>query len=509
MGPAAIAQAGFPLPATLAGTGVKVTSGGQTLDCPLVYTLAGQLAAILPSSTPVGNATLTVTYNGQTSAARSFKVTASSFGTFSVNSGGSGPGIVQNFESATSVPINSVLKSARPGQTLILYGTGLGALPAGSSDSAPAPAAAINQAQVELYVGSAKAAVAYAGRAPGFAGLDQVNFVVPGGISGCAIPVIIKVGNNVSNATTVAIAPNGGTCSDPLGLTSSQLNTINNGGTIRVGGIALARIALDITFSGFSGSISFDTGAATFQELNAQNIGSSSSLNAGGTPSVGTCTIYTGTTYADPVAIKGLDAGASISVNGPKGAKTLTKSPGLVGSYGASFATAGVITGLPIALPGFSDPPYLDPGNYTFNNGSGGTDVKGFSTSYTLPAAITWTNKAAITNINRASGQTVTWTGGDPAGYVMITGNSSSDTTDTAVSGTFVCLELASKGTFTVPPAVLLYLPPTPAGGAAQVTPLGALLLGSVPTPGTFTASGLDVGTVTSTSLSGKSVNYQ
>jgi hypothetical protein len=64
MGPATLASAGFPLPNTLAGTSVRVTSGSQSLDCPLVYTVARQVAAILPSNTPVGNATLTVSFGG-------------------------------------------------------------------------------------------------------------------------------------------------------------------------------------------------------------------------------------------------------------------------------------------------------------------------------------------------------------------------------------------------------------------------------------------------------------
>lgn len=507
MGPAAIALAGFPLPTTLAGTNVKVTSGGQTLDCPLVYTLAGQLAAILPSNTPIGNATLTVTFNGQTSAARSFKVVASSFGTFSVNSAGSGPGIVQNYESATSVPINSVLKSAKPAQTLILYGTGLGALPAGSLDNSAAPAASINQSQVELYVGSTKAAVAYAGRAPGFAGLDQINFIVPGNLSGCAIPVLIKIGNIVSNATTIAIAPNGGPCSDPLGLSSSQLDRLSNGGTLKIGGIVLARLAFDISVAGFSISSTIDTGAASFQEYTAQNITSSSSLNAGGTPSIGTCTIYSGTSNlppGNPIMPRGLDAGTQINVSGPNGTKIMAKTLNMIGDYGATFAQA---TGIP-GIGGGDAPPYLEPGTYRFDNGSGGADVRAFTATFTQPSNLNWTNKTAINNVTRTNGQITTWTGGDPNGYVMIFGFSSTDTTLAAVNGYFICVEQSSKGSFTVPSAVLLSLPPTPSGGGLGDA-LGFFAVGSIPTPGTFTAGGLDIGTVSSTTLSGKTVTYQ
>src|SRR5581483_529155 len=52
MGPASIQRAStFPLPTTLAGTSIRVTVGGVTKDCVIFYTLATQVAALLPSDT--------------------------------------------------------------------------------------------------------------------------------------------------------------------------------------------------------------------------------------------------------------------------------------------------------------------------------------------------------------------------------------------------------------------------------------------------------------------------
>lgn len=512
MGPAAIALAGFPLPSTLAGTNVKVTSGGQTLDCPLVYTLAGQLAAILPSQTPVGNATLTVTFSGQSSTPRSFRVVASSFGTFSLNQGGSGPGVITNYESQTSQPINTALKAAKPGQTLILYGTGLGGLPAGTPDNGAAPALAINQSSVELYVGGRRASVAYAGRAPGFAGLDQINFVVPNGVDGCSIPVGIKIGNIVSNYTTIAVAQNGGTCQDPLGLTSAQLDRIANGGTLKLGSIALVRAEVEITLP-FIGtqSIKTDTGTASFVEYTAQTINSGAQLSVGGVSSIGTCFVFTGTasqvTPVDPIRPRGLDAGIGINVTGPKGAKILKQTPGLIGSYSETLASGGL--SIPGA-PSSGDPEgYIVAGNYTFNNGSGGADVRGFTASFTQAQPVVWTNKAVITTVNRGQGVTVNWTGGDPNGFIQIYGFSSSAVSENAVTGFFSCLERSSAGSFNVPAAILLALPPSPAGSATGFTPIGALGVGGVSAPREFTAGGLDSGTIVSTSVTLKTVEYQ
>ena len=69
MGPASIVRAvKFPLPKDLGGTSIRATVGGTAVDCIMLYTTASQVAAILPSNTPVGTGTMTVTYNGDTSA---------------------------------------------------------------------------------------------------------------------------------------------------------------------------------------------------------------------------------------------------------------------------------------------------------------------------------------------------------------------------------------------------------------------------------------------------------
>src|SRR5271170_6642559 len=75
LGGASLAQpSGLPLPTTVANTSISITSGGKTLPAYIVYTLSTQLAGILPSNTPVGPVTVTVTYNGQTSAPFNFVV---------------------------------------------------------------------------------------------------------------------------------------------------------------------------------------------------------------------------------------------------------------------------------------------------------------------------------------------------------------------------------------------------------------------------------------------------
>ena len=55
------------IPTTLNGTSLSVTVNGVTTNPGLYYTSAGQLAAVLPSNTPLGSGTLTVTTAGGSS----------------------------------------------------------------------------------------------------------------------------------------------------------------------------------------------------------------------------------------------------------------------------------------------------------------------------------------------------------------------------------------------------------------------------------------------------------
>ena len=145
LGPAniSIAPAAFQS-TTLSGTSVAVTVGGTTVNAPMYYTSAAQVAALLPSNTPTGTGSVTVTYNGQTSATAPITVVANNLGIFTIDSSGSGPGIVTYADyslvsaakAANCGGPNTVCGAANPGDTLILWATGLG--PVKGSDASGA-----------------------------------------------------------------------------------------------------------------------------------------------------------------------------------------------------------------------------------------------------------------------------------------------------------------------------------------------------------------------------------
>src|SRR6266478_5020996 len=59
-----VSVASSPLPLTLAGASMQITVAGARVDVPMVYATLGQLAGIVPSATPIGDGTVTVTLNG-------------------------------------------------------------------------------------------------------------------------------------------------------------------------------------------------------------------------------------------------------------------------------------------------------------------------------------------------------------------------------------------------------------------------------------------------------------
>src|ERR1051326_384683 len=86
----------LPLKTTLNGVTVNVTVNG-TLTHPLLYYVTSQqIAAILPSSTPVGTGTVSVTTGVGTSSNAPIVVVQSAFGILTANQAGTGLGQIQD-----------------------------------------------------------------------------------------------------------------------------------------------------------------------------------------------------------------------------------------------------------------------------------------------------------------------------------------------------------------------------------------------------------------------------
>jgi hypothetical protein len=321
------------------------------------------------------------------------------------------------------------------GETVTLWATGLG--PVTRDETLPAAGGDMPNVRLQVLIGGKPANILYRGRNACCSAVDTIYVTVPQGLSGCANSVIMQIGNLVSNPTNIPIGTNSRSC-QPI----NQKPAVFTQGTFSVGGWGHLR-----------------------------KITASSSATADQTPG----STSTGT-------FQSLDAG-NISVNGPwiAGSRQLGKST----SGGTIFYQANLdMTATTLRA-----------GTYTFT-GAGGEDVGPFTASYNAPPPFVWTNQASLATITRANGAAFTWTGGDPAGYVTIAGSSSFYGATTATSGVvqFTCTARVRDSTFTVPPIVLLALPPSAsAPGVNFATPGGV----EVSTFGSFTAfkaSGIDYG---------------
>lgn len=450
LGPSSSPALAYPLETTLGGVSVQVSSGGTTANAIPIFVGPTQVNAILPGSAPTGTATLTVTYNGQTSAPATFQVAPSSFGIFTFNSL-PGFGIVTD---ANNHLFN--FTPAHPGDVAIVWGTGIGASP-GDDGSAPPPQIDLPNLPVSVYVGTQKVAVTYRGRSV-FTGEDQINFVVPSGIAGCYVPVAVQIGDIVSNFVFMPIAPPGKPCPDPV---QGNFDLLGPLGTIALNRSTTIGTSISTT----------DSGEAYFG-FNSPLL----RIPAFSVPA-GTCiaSVLVGELVQ---ATPKLDAGPAITISGPHGSEQLTTSAFLYSAQlgGGSGATA--------------QPLFLDAGAYTVS-GPGGADILPFSQIFTIPPPLTWTNQSDIAIVDRSATLDVTWTGGDPSSTVQITGLSS--------GAVFTCNAKTSDQHFTIPAFVLLSLPASS----------GPFSLSTTSSFG-FTASGLNdsSGTIQSTVAIEKNVTY-
>jgi uncharacterized protein (TIGR03437 family) len=179
---------GAPFPLQLSGT--SITSG--TVALPLLAVSDGQVNAYVPPTlSGLVNVTITNLIGQHTT---TLFIAPASPALFSLNNSGSGPAAALHVGGS----IISTTNPASAGEYISLYATGLGATtPAGGLD------VAVLTPQVT--VGGVQAAVTFAGRAPGFVGLDQINIQIPGGVTGAAIPVVTASGGRTSNTVTLAI----------------------------------------------------------------------------------------------------------------------------------------------------------------------------------------------------------------------------------------------------------------------------------------------------------------
>jgi uncharacterized protein (TIGR03437 family) len=499
IGPASSPTLAFPLSTSLGGVSIQVTQGNTTVNAIPVFVSPGQVNAIMPSNAPLGAVSIFVTLGNTKSPPSPARVVADSFGIFSVYSDGLGPGALQNFVAADNTPLNTPSIAAQPAQTIIMYGTGLGA---GLNPDNVAPQAGSLPTKVEVFVGGQLASTQYSGRSPCCSGLDQIVFTVPASAPlGCWVPVQIRTsGATVSNTVTMAISADGSPCSDPANALTAPFLAGQKIGLI---GLLRTDVNEDVGLKK-TGNVKTDVAMMTFQQQSPLPAPFNAVISL---PPAGTCTAYTAAgdlldgdsiPGSDPGA-KFLNAGSSFTVTGAAGNRTVRRTT----TNERNFQPLGfTYTGTQLKSTLF-----LDPGNFTFN-GAGGSDVGQIQASITLPnpTGLTWTNRDQTSLIDRTKGFTVNWTGA-PAGQPVIVFGGGVDV-PTNSSAVFACVAPAGSSSFTVPPVALGNLPAT---RVKLLQSKDAIYVGALPVanPTSFSASGIDIGAIMAGTFAGKTVIFQ
>lgn len=147
---------------------------------------------------------------------------------------------------------NDFSTPVRPGQTLVLYGAGLGAVE-GNEAAGTVPSASSGTG-VEVWLGLRRARVISAGRSECCAGMDQIVIETPAGIEGCTVPVDVRLApGELASYSHVAVA-SAGACSDPDGLSEQLRCQVSANGGGRLGAITVGQIgwALDGVSANFT-----------------------------------------------------------------------------------------------------------------------------------------------------------------------------------------------------------------------------------------------------------------
>ncbi len=201
----------YPIPTSLGDVTVTVTQGTTVMEAYPVFVSKGQMNAILPSRVPLGDGEVVVSYRGRTSPPAPVRIASANLGLFFQRTEGRDLAIAQNVASPTEYPLNTTTTPAKPGQIVILWGTGLGPI-AGADNVAPG-AGDLAAVPVEIMVGGKAARRIYAGRQPETAAVDNVYFVVPADVPlGCYVPVEVKAGGIAANPVVISITATGEPC---------------------------------------------------------------------------------------------------------------------------------------------------------------------------------------------------------------------------------------------------------------------------------------------------------
>lgn len=185
-----------PLPMSMADTSVTING----VPAPLLYESPGQINAQVPWEVSVGPATVVVRSRGTSSAAVNVTIQRAAPGIFTDQNG-----IAAALNADGSV--NSEDRPAAPGSVISVFFTGQGPVATSVDDGASPPSGTIVSvtSTASATIGGTPVEIDFAGLAPLYPGVAQINLKVPMLASG-VYPLVVTIGGKTGNAAQLVIS---------------------------------------------------------------------------------------------------------------------------------------------------------------------------------------------------------------------------------------------------------------------------------------------------------------
>jgi uncharacterized protein (TIGR03437 family) len=234
-----------------------------TVSAPLFYASSGQVNLQVPWELAAETTSpLSVSLNGQAGAGQTVPLAPFSPGIFTLNAQGTGQGVILD---SVSNRVVDDLNPAVPGTTVVqIFCTGLGAVtnqPASGSPALASPPAETTTTPT-VTVAGLPAVVRFSGLAPGYVGLYEVNAMLPAAApAGTAIPVVISIGDAISNTVTMAVQ----------GLLPSSATAGSGPIDVTIYGTGFTKTS-SVTFNGTKQSVTFVSGTELTVTLSAAEL---------------------------------------------------------------------------------------------------------------------------------------------------------------------------------------------------------------------------------------------